>query len=163
MKLASAIKGGLAGATTISLLGETLRKIDDHSSRLNVLNGKGLKKRFKKAKSKNTGKATKEFIQLAGDLLGSTSFLGLSSLGKKKNAALRGALLGAAAGLGTVLLGDKEERDGKRNGYKEYSSSRLADDTVLTKAARVALFAAAGFVAGKLVKGRIKNKKKKKK
>jgi hypothetical protein len=163
MKLENAIEGGLTGATTISLLGETLRKIDGNSSHHNVFDGKGLKKRFKKVKSKKSGKSTKEFIQLAGDLLGSTSFLGLSSLGKKKNAALRGALLGAAAGLGAVLLSDNDEREEKEDGHKAYASSKLAEDTLLTKATHVALFTAAGFVAGKLIQGATKNKKKKKK
>ncbi len=84
MKLASAIEGGLAGATTISLLGETLRKINGKPSGANEFTGKKLMKRFKKGKSKKPLKATKQYIRLAGDLLGSTAFLGFTSLSKKK-------------------------------------------------------------------------------
>jgi hypothetical protein len=99
MKLASAIEGGLAGATTISLIGEALRKIDGKAPGVNGIKSKKLKKRFKKAGSKkNLAKSTEQYIHLAADLLGAASVLGFTSLGKKKNAVLRGALLGAAAG-----------------------------------------------------------------
>lgn len=52
MKLASAIEGGLAGATTISLISETLRRLDGRAPGANGINGKKLKKRLKKAGSK---------------------------------------------------------------------------------------------------------------
>jgi hypothetical protein len=161
MKLASAIEGGLAGATTISLLGETLRKMDGHSSHLNAFNGKHLKKRFKKAKSKKPMRATKGFIELAGDLLGSTAFLGINSLGKKKNAMLRGALLGAAAGLGSVLLKENDRSDHRQNGHEGYPSTMLAKEPLLAKALEVGLFTAGGMIAAKVIQGVSKKKKKK--
>jgi hypothetical protein len=165
MTLASAIEGGLAGATTISLLGETLRKIDGKSPGANGIKGKKLKKRFKKAGSKKRHKATEEYVKLAGDLLGAASVLGFTSLGKKKNAVLRGALLGTAAGLGAVLLEDyshKKDND-KVNGHEGFPSTMLAKDTVLQKALQVGLFTAGGMIAGKLMQGAGKKKRKRKK
>jgi hypothetical protein len=163
MKLASAIEGGLAGATTISLLGETLRKINGQTSGVNVFDGKSLKKRFKKAKSNKKGESTKEFIQLAGDLLGSTTFLGLTSLGKRKNALLRGALLGAAAGLGSVLLKEKDNKKHEKHGPDGRPTSSLAKDPLLAKAIEVGLYTAGGMIAAKLIQKASTRKKRKKK
>jgi hypothetical protein len=164
MKLASAIEGGLAGVSTISLLGETLRKIDGRPPGANGIKGKKLKKRFKKANSKKPKKATEQYIRLAGDLLGAASVFGISSLGKRKNAVLRGALLGAAAGLGAVLLDDhKNDRDSEKiNGHEGYPSTMLARDTTLQKALEVGLFTIGGMIAGKILKGSGKKKKRKK-
>jgi hypothetical protein len=161
MKLASAIEGGLAGATTISLLGETLRKINGKPSGTTGFNGKKLKKRFKKGKSKKPLKATKQYVRLAGELLGSTAFLGFSSLGKKKNAMLRGALLGTAAGLGAVLLNDHNKDEPGTNGHEGYPTLLPASDTMLSKALEVGLFTIGGLIAGRMVQGPGKKKKKK--
>lgn len=164
MTLASAIEGGLAGATTISLLGETLRKIEGRSAGANGVKGKKLKKRFKKAGSKKPHKATEEYVKLAGDLLGAASVLGFTSLNKKKNAVLRGALLGTAAGLGAVLLDDysHKKQNSKINGHEGFPSTMLAKDTVMQKALEVGLFTVGGMIAGKLLQGSGKKKKRKK-
>lgn len=160
MKLKSAIETGLAGATTISLLGETLRRIDGQNSHPNSMHKKSLEKRFKKASSKKPLKASKQVIGLAGDLLGNASLLGLGKLTKKKNAVLRGALLGTAAGLGVVWLNSGGNSKGGVNGHKGYPYTKTATDPLLAKALEVGLFALGGAIAGKLVKGEKKKKKK---
>jgi hypothetical protein len=164
MKLASALEGGLAGATTISLIGETLRKIDGKPSGGQVISGKKLKKRFRKASSKKPMQATKQYIQLAGDLLGSTAFLGFSSLTKKKNAMLRGALLGTAAGLGAVFLNDltHDKKTDHTNGHEGFPSTMQATDSHLQKLLEVGLFTLGGLIAGKLVQSTGKKKRRKK-
>lgn len=161
MKLGNAIEGGLAGVTTITLLSETLRKLDHNRSHGSFLNGSRLQRRFKKAASKKPGKATKQYIQLAGELLGSSAFLGLASLGKKKNAVLRGALLGTMAGLGTVLLSKPKKKKEELNGHEGYPEVMSPEDPLLSKALEVALYAAGGAVAGKLIQEVRKKKKKK--
>jgi hypothetical protein len=165
MKLANAIEGGLAGATTISLIGETLRKIEGKPAGTNGLNGKKFKKRLKKADHKKPQKALEQYIHLAGDVLGAASMLGFSSIGKKKNAVLRGALLGAAAGVGAILLDDfKQDKDnGKLNGHEGFPFVKLAKDSNVQKALEVAMFTIGGMIAGKLVQGNVKKKKKRKK
>jgi hypothetical protein len=163
-KLASALEGGLAGASTIALLTETLKKINGNSPHNYLPDGKSLKKRFRKAKSKKPMKATKQFIRLAGDLLGSTAFLGLSSVGKKKNAMLRGGLLGTAAGLGSVLLNGHDKHNGKASGHEGYPSTMLQRDRVVSKVLEVSLYTIGGLIAGKVIQGvGEKNKKKKRK
>lgn len=162
-KLANALEGGLAGVTTISLLTDTLRRINGNSSNFHVFEGKRLKKRFKKVKSKKPLKATKQFIELAGDLLGSTAFLGLSSLGKKKNAMLRGGLLGTAAGLGSVLLnGHDHEEKRKYNGHEGFHPTVRQQDQLVSKILEVSLYAIGGLIAGKVIEGNGKKKKRKK-
>ena len=163
MKLASAIEGGLAGATTISLIGETLRKLDGQHPGANGLTHKKLKKRFKKAKTKKSKKSREQYVKLAGDLLGAASVLGFTSLGKRKNAVLRGALLGVAAGLGAVLLDDNTHHDRHgSNGHEGFHETMLAKDTTLQKALEVGLFTIGGMIAGKILQGAGKKKKRKK-
>ena len=149
-KLTSALEGGLAGAATISLLRDTLKKINGHSSHINLFDGKNLQKRLKKSGSKKPLKAAKKYINLAGDLLGSTAFLGLSSLSKKKNALLRGALLGTAAGIGSVWL--REDDDTKVGSENE-------KDNFLTKALEVSLYTIGGMIASKVIEKSVKKRK----
>lgn len=161
MKLAQAIEGGLAGATTISLLTNTLRKIDGNTARATLFDGRNLQKRFKKAKSKKSSKAAKQYIRLAGDVLESAAFLGLSSLGKRKHAVLRGALLGTVAGLGSEFL-HMAEKDKSANALPEDEQKPvLARNELLKKAMRVGLYTIGGVVAGKVIQLTSKKKKKK--
>src|SRR3712207_5763461 len=110
MKLASAIEGGITGATTLTLLQEALHKIDTGAPRP-FLHKSGVIKKFKKSSGK-PHKQSKLYIALAGELLANAAYFGLSGLGKKKNAVLTGGLLGAAAGLGVAFLNeDDHEKD----------------------------------------------------
>lgn len=120
-----------------------------------LFRGNSLVKTFKKATSKKSAKATKLWIKLAGELLGSTAFLSFSSLGKKKNAALRGALLGTVAGVGSVLLNKQDRRKEKAVKLERFASPNQPADPALAKAAQVALYT----VAGKVVQAKGKKKK----
>jgi hypothetical protein len=162
-KLASVLEGGLAGASTLSLLTNTLRKSSDNNSDTSLFEGKNLKKRFKKAGSKKPTKATGQYVQLAGDLLGSTALFGLSGLQKKKNLMLRGALLGTAAGLGAVLLNEHDKKKEDRDGILQ---ARTQKQEWVSKALEVSLYTIGGLLAAKLIevtgkkkKGSKKNKK----
>jgi hypothetical protein len=153
MKLANAIEGGLAGATTLTLLQEALHKIDNKSPRP-LLHKSGIIKRIRKTGNKKGATANKLYIQLAGELLATSAYFGLSSLGKNKNAVLRGGLLGAAAGLGSIFLRDPEDEDptaaDNKNDFKD-------------KALTVALYTAGGLLAGLAVKKMKKGSKSKRK
>lgn len=163
MKLAQAIEGGLAGATTISLLTNTLRKIDGSATQGTLFDGRNLQKRFKKARSKKPGKAAKQYIRLAGDVLESAAFLGLTSLGKRKHAMLRGAILGTIAGLGAEFMHEaKEDKDKSSDVLLEDEQKTVAPkEDLLKKAARVGLYTAGGLVAGKVIQLAGKKKRKK--
>ena len=166
MKLASAIESGLTGASTLSLLQEALHKIDPKSPRP-LLYKSGILDKLKNGKKKD---ATKLYIQLAGELLSNAAFYGLTGLGKKKNAVLRGGILGAAAGLGSVFLThDKEGTEiTKLDGTPQLKSGKR-QTTLKDKALTVGLYTAGGILAGlavkklngKKLKGKKGNRKKK--
>ena len=165
MKLSSAIEGGIAGATTLGLITETLHNINRNSPHVNLLQQGKLKKRFKKSKSNNGFKATRNYIQLAGDLLSSTAYFGLSALVKKKNIVLKGGLLGAAAGLGSIFLDPPidEKLNGKKRGTFDPDKQSQFEDSLDTQIAQVALFTIGGMLAGKIVESLEPNKKSRKK
>jgi len=165
MKLSSAIEGGIAGATTLGLITETLHNINKKSPHVNLLQDGKLKKRFKKSKSSNGFKATRNYIQLAGDLISSTAYFGLSALGKKRNVVLRGGLLGAAAGLGSIFLDPPidEKLNGKKRGTFDPDKQSQFEDSLDTQIAQVALFTIGGMLAGKIVESLEPNKKSRKK
>ncbi len=74
---------------------------------------------------------------------------------------LRGALLGAAAGLGAVLLNDHERDESMVDGHEGFHALLPASDTVLRKALKVNLFTLGGLIAGRIMQGPGKKKKKK--
>jgi hypothetical protein len=153
MKLANAIEGGLTGATTLTLLQEALHKLDSGAPRP-LLHRSGILKELRKSGTGKKKKDSKLYIRLAGELLSNAAYFGLTGLGKKKNAVLRGGLLGAAAGLGSVFLTDNHEDDGPDlPGQKESMKKKL-----LT----VSLYTAGGLLAGLAVKKLNKKGKKRK-
>lgn len=157
MKLAKAIEGGLAGASTLSLLQEALHKFD-HTSPRPLLHKSGLIKKLKKAKGGPGRKSSKLYIQLASELLANTAFFGLTGLGKKRNAVLRGGLLGAAAGLGSAFL-QQDDKDDESTIRTE--SERKSD--LKKKLLTVALYTSGGVLAGAAIRNfKVKGKKKKK-
>ena len=149
MKLANAIEGGITGATTLSLLQEALHKIDSKAPRAKLLNSPGILKRLKKQSKKKGVLSNKLYINLAGELLSNAAYFGLTALGKKKNAVLRGGLLGAAAGLGSAFLNDNNEED-------------PAADTLKNKILTLTLYTAGGMLAGAAIKKISKKRKKSK-
>jgi len=144
MKLASAIEGGITGATTLSLLQEALHKIDTKSPRP-FFHKSGVVKQLKKSSGK-PHKQHKLYIALAGELLASIGYFGMAGLGKKKNAVLTGGLLGAAAGLGIAFF--NEDDDAKRVNGAEID----AEDELQKKIITVALYTAGGLLAGTAIK-----------
>lgn len=158
MKLASAIEGGLMGASTLSLLQEALHKIDSKSPRP-LLYKSGLLKKLK-ARSVSKKDTRKIYIQLAGEVLSNAALFGLTGLGKKKNSVLRGGLLGFAAGLSSVLLTDEDDTDIAINGDKTFNNKNNFKNKLLT----MGLYTAGGLLAGVAVKKfNLKKLKKRKK
>ena len=137
MNIATAIEGGITGASTLTLLQEAISKIDPKSPPAGLLRKPGILKKIKKQTDK--GKTpTKLYIQLGGELLSGAASYGLSAIGKKKNAVLRGALLGLGAGLATVWLSSSTDED--------------SDDNWRERVLTIALYTSAGLVAGYAVK-----------
>jgi hypothetical protein len=149
MKLANIIEGGITGATTLSLIQEALHKVDSGAPR-QLLHKSGTIKKLKKHAGKKGGD-TKLYVKLAGELLGAASYFGLTGLGKKKNAVLRGGLLGATAGLATAFLDDEGNEETPVNGNL---NGRLHNEMeeLKKKVMTVVLFTAGGMQAGGAIK-----------
>jgi hypothetical protein len=148
MTIINALEGGLAGATTLSLLHKAIDKIDS-KAQTRLLHKSDLLKKIKRQSNKKGSIPVKLYIRLASELLASAGYFGLSALGKKKNAVLRGALLGAAAGFGVAFLNNQDNTQNQENRNK-------TRDQILT----IALYTAGGLVAGAAIKRLNKRKKK---
>lgn len=131
MKVIEAIEGGITGTSTLVMLQELLYKIDAGSPlpisfiAVNKLSKKGNKRR-------------RYYIQLAKDVMATISMFSLTALGAKNKAVLRGALVGGAAGIWQASQVSRKKK-GERQLYKE-------------KLLTLVFYAAAGALAGKVVK-----------
>ena len=149
MKLANAIEGGIAGISTLSLIQEAIGKIDGRVVPDGLLQHPKLLAKIKKQSKKGKYPA-KLYLKLASELLSGAAYFGLTAVGKKKNAVLRGAILGAVAGLGSVVFNfDKDE-------------SELNREEILKALLTIALYTSGGLIAGVAIKKMAKNKKRKK-
>jgi hypothetical protein len=166
MKIAEAIKGGVTGATTLSLLQEALHNIDSKSPRP-LLHKTGIINKLKKSGGKNSSKTNELYIKLAGELLTNAAAFGLTGLGKRKNAILNGGFLGAAAGLcSAFIINDEDNKEESKNGHGiagtngHYSNE---DEDMKKKLLTVGLYIAGGMLAGYAIKKLDISKKKRKK
>jgi hypothetical protein len=153
MKIANVLESGIAGAATLTLLRETLDHMDPKVSGTSFFQKKGVIRELKKSMHKKGIGGVKIYIKLAAELLGLAGVLGLSSLGKKKNALLRGVLLGGITGVVAVLVND--------NADKEKDPSLTDQEIWRKRIVTVALYMLGGLIAGGAV-NMIKKRKKKK-
>ena len=136
MKILSAIGGGFAGATVLTLLHETLRRLNPEAPRMDLLGMQAIAKSLRSANVDVPDQDTLFKITMAGDIVSNSIYYSLAPIGDEKKAVLRGALLGLAAGVGAVYLP-------KPLGLNEGRSNRTTETQLLT----VALYLAGGLVA----------------
>lgn len=149
MKIADVIEGGLAGVTTLSLIQEALGKLDNKEPRTLLHQSDALRK-LQKGKVK--GHKSKElYVNLAGELMGHAALFGLSGLGKKKNAVLRGGLLGAAAGLAVAFL-DEDKEPARQAAHADGRMVDAEAEAIRQKIITVVLYTLGGVLAGVAVK-----------
>ena len=150
MKPTIALGGGLAGAATITLIHEAVKRIVPNAPRMDILGMDALSKVMKNA-GKNPPKEKQLYAwTMAGDVLSNSLYYSLAGIGKEKNALLKGSLLGLAAGVGAVLLP-------KPLGLNEAHSNR----TTSTKLMTVALYFAGGLMTAAVLKALHKKQQKK--
>lgn len=137
MKLTSAIGGGIAGAVTLTVLHETVRRLYADAPRMDLLGMEGVAKTLESAHAKVPGENKLFILTMAGDILSNSMYYSLAGVGNKQQSILRGALLGLAAGIGAVYLPAPL-------GLDTAPSSR----TLQTKLMTVALYSTGGLVAG---------------
>jgi hypothetical protein len=128
--------GGLAGACTLTLLNESVKKLDKDAPRMDLL-GMNAVARLMKGQNILAQTAGKLFpIAMAGDLVSNSLYYSMAYTGDKKKTLMRGALLGVGAGLGAVILP-------KTLGLNDEATTR----TVKTKVLTVTWYLIGGLVA----------------
>lgn len=100
----SALRGGLAGASVLSVLHEIFKKVDKHTPRQESLGINTIAKAVKVINGNSVTHQKLVHLPLVGELIANTLYFSLAGLGSKKNLLMRSALLGLTAGLGTLVL-----------------------------------------------------------
>jgi hypothetical protein len=147
MNTSTALVGGLAGAATITLLHESIRRVVPEAPRMDRLGMQAISKGFEKAGKKVPNEDALYSITLAGDLLSNALFYSAAGIGSEKNIWVRSSLLGLAAGLGAVLLPEPLGLN------KKYSNK-----SVTTQIMTVGLYVTGALVTTAVIK--LLNKKK---
>ncbi|MCC3153602.1 hypothetical protein Q3A66_12725 [Hymenobacter sp. BT770] len=136
MKLLPSLAAGLAGATALTALHETARRLRPQDApRMDVLGMRGLRKLLRKADAPQPDEDTLFNWTMAGDILSNSLYYSL--VGSGRHALRRGLVLGVAAGAGGVLLPGPL---GLGNG----PSNRTTQTQLMT----VAWYTVGGLVAG---------------
>lgn len=100
----SAVLGGLAGATALTLLHETVKQRDPKAPRMDLMGMMALSRIMRKM-GKTPPPADKLYIYtLIGDLLSNALYYSLAGIGGRKRMLQKGLALGISAGLGALLL-----------------------------------------------------------
>jgi len=125
METSTSIASGLAGATALTLLHESIRRVDPDAPRMDLLGMNALSNILKSMHTKPPTSNKLYWITMAGDMVSNSVYYSAVGIGDKKNVWLRGAFLGLSAGIGAVLLP-------KPLGLNESYSNRTTETKVLT-------------------------------
>lgn len=140
MSAGSILASGLAGAATVTVLNETVRRVTPESApRMEVLGMRAARASFEAADMEVPPRRALLPITFAAEMVSNTAYYSLVGLARPENALAAGATLGLAAGIGAVILPGPL-------GLGEEPSSRSPETKLLT----VAWYLAGGVVAGLL-------------
>lgn len=95
---------GLAGALTVTLLNEGVRRAVPHAPRMDVIGERGLEKTMSAAGAEPPHGEDLYRAAMLGDVVSNSLYYALVGVGSPNGAWTRGAALGLAAGLGAVFL-----------------------------------------------------------
>jgi hypothetical protein len=104
MKYLQSAGAGLAGASALTLLHETVRRFNPDAPRMDLLGMRAIDKYLRKAAIQPPRGKPLHTAALVGDMLSNTLYYSLAGAGKKDTLWLRGAGLGLAAGIGAIVL-----------------------------------------------------------
>jgi hypothetical protein len=104
MKIWKALGAGLAGATVLTLVHETARRINPDAPRMDLLGMRAIAKLMQNAGETPPERHALHNLAMAGDMISNTLYYSLIGAGKKKSVWTRGTLLGLGAGIGGVVL-----------------------------------------------------------
>ena len=148
MKVLASLAGGLAGAITVTLLHEVIRKIDPSAPRLDLVGQKATEKLVQRTGHKPPTGNNLYATSLAGSLIANTLSYSLAGMSGKP-LSVRTLMSGATMGLGAVTLPDKLGL----NGHHVKDDQRKKWMTVM-------LYIAGGLVASAVAR-RVEKRKKK--
>lgn len=103
MKLLTSLAGGLAGAISVTILHELVRKIDPSAPRLDRLGEQATAQLIEKTGHQPPSGNKLYGSALVGDIIGNTLYYSLAGTRMKK-AISTGGLLGLSAGIGALKL-----------------------------------------------------------
>jgi len=141
MKKTSAIEGGATGALALTLIHETVKRLDPKAPRMDLLGMNAISKLLKSLGQDPPEKHKLFVLAMIGDLISNSLYYSLAGLGSKKSVFQRGILLGLGAGLGAVLLPKPLQ-------LNEAPTNR----TTKTKAMTIGLYLIGGLVAAAIIK-----------
>ena len=104
MKASAGLAGGLAGTVTVASLHEALRRITPDAPRMDILDMELIRKALKIINKEAPEEDELQRWVVGGELLCDTAYYGLTGVGGKNGAWLRGVLLGLVAGVSAVVL-----------------------------------------------------------
>jgi hypothetical protein len=103
----TALGSGLAGAATLNVIHETVRRLrPEDAPRMDVLGRRSIARGMELVGVTPPSKDTLQGLTLAGDLVSNALYYAMIGVGspEPQHALIRGAALGAAAGIGAVVL-----------------------------------------------------------
>ena len=145
MNVLSAIGGGLAGATSLTILHELTRHLDNDAPRMDLMGMDALSKGLKKAGQQVPDDKSLFGFTLLGDIISNTLYYSLAAAGNKRYVVPKGTALGLAAGLGALFLP-------KRIGLNPNYSNRTLKTQLLTTGFYMFGGLVASFVAKRIEK-----------
>lgn len=150
MKATTILAGGLAGAATVTLLHESIRRVVPEAPRMDRLGMQAISKGLKKAGRKVPKAGALFTVAMAGDLITNALYYSAAGIGSEKNIWVRSSLLGLAAGVGAVLLPEPLGL-----------SKKHSNKTVATQVMTVGLYVTGALVTTAVIKLLTKKKQKK--
>lgn len=95
---------GAAGAATVTLLNEGMRRIVPHAPRMDVIGMRAIARPMREMDQEPPEGDRLFWLAMAGDLLSNTLYYSLAGVGPEERIWGRGIVLGLAAGLGAAVL-----------------------------------------------------------
>ncbi|HEY1022767.1 MAG TPA: hypothetical protein VGE06_10675, partial [Flavisolibacter sp.] len=141
MKASTVFAGGLAGATAVTLIHESIRAVVPQAPRMDRLGMQAIAKGLRKANKKVPNQQALFTMAMAGDLVSNALYYSAAGIGSEKNLWLRSSLLGLAAGIGALVLPEPMGLN------KQYSNR-----TVATQVMTVGLYVAGALATAAVMK-----------
>jgi hypothetical protein len=141
MSILNALASGVAGAVTLNLIHESVRRALPHAPRVDVIGTRAVRRSFEAVGRQPPPWGRAHQYALAGDLASNTAYYSLAALGDPRGAVARGVALGLIGGVGAVVLPPLL-------GLGQQPHRKSPWTEMLT----VAWYTAGGYVAGKLAR-----------